>query len=652
LWETAIATVAVIFFAPAVWGGWVYDDQMEIVLNPLVQSLSHIPMLFRTTVWAGSGMETYLYRPLALVTYALNHAVSGLDPWSYHLVNVLLHALASVLVFRLGRRWGLTLPAAGLGGMFFALNPVHVEVVAAVFGRKDLLAAVFTLTLLLLHETSARRGGWRMALPVVAYACAMLSKEVGVVGLLLVAAQDWFLTRDRSHLARDRRRARLYVAYIGALLLYVLVRNAVTGGVGVPETYYMDNPLVGASLPARLATALAVVGKGVALQLLPLHLSPDYSYNAIPLVRSVLDWRFLGTLAGILLWILALSRVSGDSSLRSGAEGRTHRLPSGLSPAEAGELDARPSTRAILLLASAWYVISLLPSANVVVTVGTIFGERLLYLPSVALTLVMGMAVTGLTGQSPALAHAAHSWEKEDSGPGPAWARTFALGATMVWAGALGYQTVSYSRAWDNDISLFRWAVASVPSSTKAQHKLGEELLRADRVGEALPHLRKALAIAPDNQFAAATLARARERLAQRYLSPSAGDAVPSPPDDPEILYTLGSISYSGGDRQQAARYWTRALVVDSTHAPSQLDLGALRLIQGDTVAALQHLQAAVRARPEMAEAWFNLARVYLARGDLREARTALTRFVASAGRRFPDQVRWAGDALSGLPAF
>jgi len=639
IWETAIVLTAVALFAPTVWGGWVYDDQMEIVLNPLVQSLSHIPTLFRTTVWAGSGMETYLYRPLALVTYALNHAVSGLNPWSYHLVNVLLHALISLLVFRLGRRWGLSARAAGVGGLLFALHPVHVEVVAAVFGRKDLLAALFTLAMVLLHDTAARRGGWRMALPLAAYACAMLSKEVGVVGLPLVAAQDWFLTQDRARLARDGRRAILYVGYVAVLLIYVLVRNGVTGGVGVPETYYMDNPLVGVTLPVRLATALVVLGKGIALQILPIHLSPDYSYNAIPLVRSILDWRFLATLAGIALWSYWLHRSSADDRRRppepdsSGTIGEARR-----------DRGPRVPIPSILLLASAWYLVALLPSANLLVTVGTIFGERLLYLPSVALALLVGMAGDRLAG-----AFSRPASETEGPLQRPAWGRTLGLTLAAIWAVALGFRTLTYGRAWDNDISLFRWAVANVPNSTKAHHKLGEELLRADSLGEALPELRQALAIAPDNQFAAATLARARERIAGRYLSPPGGDTILPAPPDPEILYSLGSITYSRGDTEQAERYWARALSVDSTHVPSQLDLGALRLIQGDTTAALEHLQTAVHLQPGLAEAWFNLGRIYLARGDERGARSALDHFISAAGRRFPEQVRWARDALSRL---
>lgn len=609
-WEVLIALAAVALFCPTVGFGWVYDDQMEIVLNPLVRSLSNLPTIFTTTVWAGSGMETYLYRPLALVTYTLNHFASGLAPWSYHLVNVLLHAGISVLVFRVGRLWGLSVVAAGLGGLIFAAHPIHVEVVAAVFGRKDLLAGLFTLAMVLLHSRAAGKGGWSTAPPILAYACAMLSKEVGVVGIALVAAQDWVLTRDRSSLARDGRRAGLYVGYLSTLLAYVLVRNHVTGGIGVPETYYMDNPLVAVPAGARLATAVAVIGKGLALQALPLTLSPDYSFDAIPVVRSVLDWRLLGTLVVVAVWGWGLVR-------------------------------ARPGVWSLL---TTWYLIALLPAANVLVTVGTIFGERLLYIPSVAFSLAAGSGV---------------AWMARGPAVPPDVARTTRMGrrirsvsvvAAALWTSAMALRTLDYSRAWDNDIALFRHAVASVPKSTKANHKLGEELLRAGEIGPALPYLRRALEIAPDNDFAAATLAEARRRVAQLYPTPEPG-SLPRPlPTDPEILYVLGQVSREGGKIDEAEELWKKVLEVDPEHAPTRGDLGVLLLIQGDTAAALEQLRTAVHLDPSMARAWLGLSQIHLAAGRYPDARRALEAFLRAAGPHYPDRVRWARETLSRLP--
>jgi Flp pilus assembly protein TadD len=193
--------------------------------------------------------------------------------------------------------------------------------------------------------------------------------------------------------------------------------------------------------------------------------------------------------------------------------------------------------------------------------------------------------------------------------------------------------------------------VAVVPNSTKAHHKLGEELLRADDLAAALPHLRRALEIAPDNEFAAQTLGVARRRISQLYLPAQSAGGVSLPiSTDPEILYTLGQMSRERGDLSGAMAYWEAALASDSTHAPSQADLGTLLLLQGDTPSALPHLHAAVRLDPEMARAWLSLGQAYLAGGEISQARQALETFVRRAGTRFPEQVQWAQESLSGLP--
>ncbi|MFC1661452.1 tetratricopeptide repeat protein [Gemmatimonadota bacterium] len=601
IWQICIALVAGALFARTFGFGWIYDDQLEIVRNTLVHTLERIPEIFTSTVWAGSGMETYLYRPLALVTYALNHQISGLDPWSYHLVNIFLHAAVSVLVFRVGRLWGLTTVAAGVGGLLFALHPVHVEVAAAVFGRKDLLAAFFTLSVILTHRSALARGGWLVVLPVVAYGAALFSKEVGAVAFGLVVAHDFLLEPGRRKLLRNPRVPRLYIAYLGTALLYLLLRNHVTGGVGVPQTSFFDNPLVGADLFSRVATALVIVGKGVFLLAVPVTLSPDYSFDAIPLVESFLDVRFVFLLAasgGLAWWVVARRRTGG-----------------------------------LVVLALAWYAITLLPGSNLLVTVGTIFGERLLYLPSVSFCLLAGAGVGWLSRHH---------------------VRVVLVG-TALWAAGLAVQTVRYVGAWDNDIRLFQWAVAHVPESTKAHHKLGEELLRVGRLGDAVRSLRTALEIAPENEFAAVTMALAKRQISERYLPPATereeagGPLPPRSPSDPDLLYVLGLVSQERGDLEEAEAYLHAVLDNDGEHPEALGALGLLRALQADTANALSYLLRAVESKPSLANAWFNLGRLHLARGDVQEAGEALQQFLAHGGSRYPDQAEWARGTLAEL---
>jgi tetratricopeptide (TPR) repeat protein len=541
-------------------------------------------------------METYLYRPLPLVSYALNHQVSGLEAWSYHLVNILLHAGVSVLVFRLGRLWGLSTLAAGMGGLLFAIHPVHVEVVAAVFGRKDLLATLFVLLMILGHRAALTHGGLRYLPPAAAFAAALLSKEIGVAGLLLVAVHDLVLEGGPRKLLANARAPVLYVVYLVVLLLYVLARNSVTGAVGVPDTSPLDNPLVAAGPSSRLATALVVIGQGVVIQAAPLTLSPDYSFNAIPLVESVLEPRLLATLAafGAILWWIRARRQRGT----------------------------------VAPLALAWYALALLPASNLLLPVGTIFGERLLYLPSVSACLLAGMGI------------------------GWVWTRRSRVALTLValWMSALVAQTIRYSRAWDNDLALFRWAVASVPESTKAHHKLGEELLRAGELGNGVRSLRRALEIAPNNEFAAVTMAQARGLVADRYLpSSTVGGASGELPSDPDLLYVLAQLHQERGNLETAEAYLQRALASDRNHPEALAAMGLLQVARGDTATALAHLIRAVEAKPSLANAWFNLGRIQLARGENREAVLSFRSFLRHRGTRYPAQAEWVREILAEL---
>ena len=577
-------------FAPTVAFGWVYDDQMEIVLNTFVHSLRYLPEVFSSSTWAGSGMETYLYRPLSSATYALNHSLSGLEPWSYHLVNVLLHAGCSILVFRIGRLWKLPTAVAGVGALLFAVHPAHVEVVAAVFGRKDLLATLFTLAMVLGHRAAIARGGWRVILPVAAFAAAILSKEVGLVALPLVAAHDWFLEPDRKRFLNLQRVPGLYIGYLAVLLGFILIRNQVVGGFGISGTSFFDNPLVMAGPLSRSMTALVVLARGLGLLAAPVVLSPDYSFDAIPLVESVADPRFLGAM--VLFGFIA------------------------------GWTWWRKNQGLILPLALLWYILAVLPTSNLFFTVGTIFGERLLYLPSVAFCFLSAYGLSRIQRWSPNTAGA------------------LLVSALALWGG----QTIRYSRAWEGDIPLFSWAVTQIPNSTKAHHKLGEEQLRAGRLGDAVRSLRRSLEIAPANEFAVITLSQATRQIGDRHLP----DLTPLP-TDPDILFVLGQILQRQGDLDGAATLWEEAVRQNPLHAAALTDLGVIWTSRADTARGMAYLEEAGRAKPSFAMAWFHLGRIRLAKGDSQAAQEALDRFIETAGPQLEYEVRWARIVLGTL---
>jgi Tfp pilus assembly protein PilF len=591
-WAAAAAALALALYAPTLGHGFTFDDDIVIVKNRLVRSLASLPALVARTEWSGGGFEVPAYRPLTDATYALNHAVSGLTPWSYHLANVLLHALAAALVAVLGARLGLSPAAAGVGALLFAAHPLHVESVANVVGRKDVLATVFLLAMMLLHAR-ARAGSVRHgALAALAYAGAMLSKEVGVVGIGLAFVLDRTLAAGPDEASGGARppahRLPLYAAYAGALGLYLLAFRAVTSGAPPFTVAFQDNPVHDAALPVRLMTAVAVIGKGLLLHLLPLAQSPDYSYAAILPVTSPLDPRLLGAVAALAAWAAA-------------AVALRRRAP-------------------VVAWSLAWYLLGLLPASNLLFPIGTIFGERLLYLPGVALALLAGAGAAAAASRLRL--------------PRPA---AVAIAAAALLA--LSVATVRYSAAWADEEQLFRTAVANQPASTKVHHKLA--LVVADRdPAQALEHMRRALAISEPNlqaHLAEATILRKlgrpaeEERALRRALELGPGNA--------DALYGLGRLAREAGRVDEAVTWWRRALAADPRHAAALADLATWHLVRGELAPAFDLASRAVAADDGLASAWYNLALVHQARGERARARFALERFVATAGPEYAPEV-------------
>src|SRR2546426_810329 len=178
-----VGTAAAVVPLGVLWNGFALDDLTIIVANPLVHGLSGVWRAFALPYFP-ANLDASVYRPLTIATYALDWSVRS-TAW-FHAVNLMWHVAASVLVAVLARRWAGD--AAGLvAGVAFAVHPVHVEAVANVVGRNELMASVFTL---LAVYAALERGSpvWSAA----ALTGGLLSKENAAVVPGLVAA-GWIL---------------------------------------------------------------------------------------------------------------------------------------------------------------------------------------------------------------------------------------------------------------------------------------------------------------------------------------------------------------------------------------------------------------------------------------------------------------------------
>jgi len=588
----AIVVAALAVYANTLGHGFVLDDGPEVVDNAFIRSLSDLPRALTSPSWEGAG-ETNppQYRPLTTATFSLNYAFFGLEPMSYHLVNVLLHAGTSVLVLALALQLGMPLSAALLAGLLFATLPVHVEAVANIAGRKDLLVALLCLATVLLHTVAMRRGGAATFLAPLALAAALFSKEVGISCLGLVAARDLVFGRKEWRLAWTRGLA-LFAAYAVLAGLYLWARWSAVGSLVFPGIGFEENPLAYASTRVRILTAIAVLGRGVSLLLFPRSLSPDYSYRAIPAVGSVLDPWFLLSLAG------------GLAVLTVAVRGR-RRSP-------------------VTLFAALWYALSIFPASNLVVPIGTIFGERLLYLPSVGFCLALG----GLLGTLAATRAAA-----------------VAYAASTGILVAFSAQTFMYARVWSDPAALFSSAVRTQPQSSRAHRMLGGEFMEEGRPAEAAAEFRRALEILDDPSVPNSQRSRPRlelgvacEQIGRLGESEALYLAVISEdPKDADALWRLGVVRWRQGRVPEAEALWQEAITTDPHHARAMSDLGIAYLVAGNSAGAKDMWLRAASADPTLASVWYRLGDLYEQEGDVGRARAAWTEFLNRAHERYPD---------------
>src|SRR5712692_9504485 len=168
-------------------GQFVFDDTSIIQNNPQIRSLgiTNLQHIFGSHYWQTVAGQGGLYRPVVILSYALNYAVGGFDPAGYHFVNVLLHALNSVLVFLIIHELFGDLVFAAWSGLLFALHPIRTEAVAYVVGRAESLAAFFFLVAWLCY---IRR---KLVLSAAAFLLAVLSKESAFTFLAVPLLTDY-----------------------------------------------------------------------------------------------------------------------------------------------------------------------------------------------------------------------------------------------------------------------------------------------------------------------------------------------------------------------------------------------------------------------------------------------------------------------------
>ncbi len=559
-----LLAVAAVFF-PMLGGEWVFDDEILLVENPHFRGLG-----WGRLRWMFTAFHAGNFIPLTWLSYAVDFSIWGMDPFGFHLSNLILHGANAVLVYALClhflertgpaggslRRW-----ASAGAALLFALHPLRVESVAAAAQRRDLVSALFLLLALLSYlkvyvDGSGKRRRWGYAGCLSFYLLSLGGKGIGVTFPAVLLLLDVY---PLSRLSADWRRWGARSVWIEKIPLLALAALFGVLGVWAQSAAQTVHSLESTSIGQRLATAVFGAVFYLWKTAVPLGLSPLYE---IPLRFNPLARPFLASgaaFAGITLALILLRR----------------RWPGAL-------------------LAWAVYLIILLPVSGLVHFGPQLAADRYSYLACLGWALLAGGAL-----------------ERLSSGREPLRRRLVLAGASCLLLG-LGFLARRQVRVWRDTVSLWTQAIRVDPGSPTAHRNLGVGLETAGRYREAaesfsraleidptyaevynnlgaltarrgafresLPFFSRAVALKPDYADAHYNLANSLNRLgmldaAVRHY----GEAIRIGPVYSRMHNNLGIAFLQGGDPERAAEQYRKALEIDSGDAGAAANLAALR---------------------------------------------------------------------------
>jgi len=497
-----VCGVTFLTYVTTLWFHFNYDDNPQILENPAVHSWRYFTSYFSGHVWSVTrpNVAGSFYRPLFLVWLRLNYGLFGAHAMGWHLTTIGVHVAATYMVYLLAQRL-MREPAAAIAGLIFGVHPVHVEVATWISAVSDSLMTVFFIAAVLCFANSRERQkpAW-MALSLLCYALALLTKEPAATLPFVIVAYACFYPEDSS--PRWRTGLQDAAPYVAITVAYIVARATALRGFSHPVTP-LSTGQVFLTFPSLLWFYLRML-------LFPFRLSLDYDLAYV-------------SAAGFHSFVLPLIVVLLAAGLLF--------------------FWAKRSRDAAVGFASIWLVAALLPVFDLrVLEQGDFVHDRYLYLPSVGFAILLAAAIAQLSQVKPGYP-----------------ALRFAAAAVVVGALALG--ATRQEVYWANDLALFQQAVAVAPQNDVACNNLGGILLMNGRYQEAVPLYLAILQRTPQDWLANRSLGLTYYRLGEWSQAQSLlARATDLRQDDPTSFAYFGAAEMQLGNFAQAEKHLRQAL--------------------------------------------------------------------------------------------
>ena len=564
----SIALVAVTFavFAQTLGHEFVnYDDPAYVSQNENIRS----GLNWHSVAWAFTHVHSQNWHPLTTMSHMLDCQLFALKPGAHHFVNVLLHSASAVLLFllleQMTRNGGgiATLWSSAFVAAIFAIHPLHVESVAWISERKDVLSGLFfMLTLLAYFRYTRKPNIWRYLVMSILFAGGLMSKPMLVtLPIVLLLLDYWPLNRfEQSNAVKlVLEKVPLAVLSIASAVVTLIVQNE---GIGLVRLEVLP-------LSWRFTNALLVYLIYIWQMIWPANLALGYSHPArLPI------WEVAGSAA--LLTAISLCIFVGRK-----------RSP-------------------YLIVGWAWYLIMLLPVIGLVQVGGQSHADRYTYLPQVGLYIAATWGIVDLS-----------RWRRY---PSPVLGAAAAIILT-----ALSLRAASQVWWWHDSERLWRHTLAITTENDVAHLGLGQLLLDQKRLNEAIAELQTFVARHPNDVDGRLKLAsavsektgRMNEAIAEYEKAARIGP-------NPDVETALANLLLEQGRIEEAIQHYQNVIQLEPSSALAHYNLAVGLHRQGHLTEAIVHYKAALKIDPNYPDAEYFLGEALLQNGQPDEAKTHL----------------------------
>ncbi|HEY9245981.1 MAG TPA: tetratricopeptide repeat protein, partial [Candidatus Methanoperedens sp.] len=442
-----IISVSIAIYFNALFNAFVFDDIFQVLENQWIRDIGNIPAIFSQSVWGFNDKASVLhyYRPLMHLIYMFNYHLFGLNPWGFHLVNILFHAGGSVLVYITAMRFlkeahpstfntYLSLPF--ITAILFATHPIHTEVVAWVAAVPEIAFTFFFLLSFYLYMRSEDGSRSNYILSLVSYAFALLSKETALTLPIILVAYD-FVLKVRP-LRSVKEHFKTYIPYLIVTALYFVARSYGLRDVS-PVKKVFD-----LSLYEYVINVFSFFMHYIAKLILPIHLNAYHIFHPITTILALEG--LLALIISVAFIIIVVMALKKNKSV---------------------------------FFSLALVAVPLIPTFYIIGNSEVGISERYLYLPSFGFVLLLALLADMIRVKKPAM--------------------NMGLGlclAVLICFYSMG--TINRNAVWKDEYTYFTDTVKKSPDSAILHEALSSVLYNKGDVGGAIEESLQALKLNPN----------------------------------------------------------------------------------------------------------------------------------------------------------